>query len=145
MIKLNNSAIDANDDVGFYSKYNDGLIRYKGLFADASTGKFRLFQDTIEEPSGEVNITATGYAVADLVANIEGGSVSNLTSAIGVADGGTGKQTHTNKGILYGNGTDPIGASPAAGTADQTSSSQLLTVDGTGSPVWTDTIDGGTF
>ena len=146
MIKLANAAVDQNDDIGFYGKYNDGVIRYRGLFSDASSDKkFRLFKDTIEEPSSDVNITATGYTVGTLIANIEGGTISNLTSGIGVADGGTGQQSFTAKGILYGNGTDAIQASPRAGTQDQTQSSQLLTVDGTGSPVWTETIDGGSF
>ena len=146
MIKLNSSAVDQNDDIGFYGKYNDGVIRYRGLFSDSSSDKkFRLFKDTIEEPGADVNITATGYTIGTLIANIEGGTISNLTAGISVQNGGTGVQSFTSKGILYGNGTDAIQASPRAGTQDQTQSAQLLTVDGTGSPVWTETIDGGTF
>ena len=146
MIKLNSSAVDQNDDIGFYGKYNDGVIRYRGLFSDSSSDKkFRLFKDTIEEPGTDVNITATGYTIGTLIANIEGGTIGNLIAGISVQDGGTGVQSFTSKGILYGNGTDAIQTSPRAGTQDQTQSAQLLTVDGTGSPVWTETIDGGTF
>ena len=65
--------------------------------------------------------------------------------------GGTGAGTFTSNGIVYGNGTNPMQvtaaanmASPGTGT-DQTTSYQVLTVTSAGVPVWTDTIDGGTF
>ena len=65
--------------------------------------------------------------------------------------GGTGAGTFTSNGIIYGNGTNPMQvtaaanmASPGTGT-DQTTSYQVLTVTSAGVPVWTDTIDGGTF
>ena len=61
--------------------------------------------------------------------------------------GGTGVSTFTTDGILYGNAADPVQVTDAAGTSDVSTSFQLLTVIGGGdnTPVWTDTIDGGTF
>jgi hypothetical protein len=61
--------------------------------------------------------------------------------------GGTGVSTFTVDGILYGNAADPVQVTDAAGTSDTSDSFQILTVVGGGdnTPVWTDTIDGGSF
>ena len=61
--------------------------------------------------------------------------------------GGTGVSTFTTDGILYGNAADPLQVTDAAGTSDASVSFQILTVtsDVDATPVWTDTIDGGTF
>ena len=74
-----------------------------------------------------------------------------LDTDLEVQFGGTGASTWTSNGIVYGNGTNPMQvtaaanmASPGTGT-DITTSRQVLTVTAAGVPVWTDTIDGGTF
>jgi hypothetical protein len=61
--------------------------------------------------------------------------------------GGTGVSTFTADGILYGNAANPVQVTDAAGTSDASTSFQILTVVGGGdnTPVWTDTIDGGSF
>jgi hypothetical protein len=61
--------------------------------------------------------------------------------------GGTGVSTFTADGILYGNDANQIQVTDAAGTSDTSESFQILTVIGGGdnTPVWTDTIDGGSF
>ena len=61
--------------------------------------------------------------------------------------GGTGVSAFTTDGILYGNGADPVQVTDAAGTSDTNTSYQVLTVTGESdsTPVWTDTIDGGSF
>lgn len=62
---------------------------------------------------------------------------------VGVAHGGTGVSSLTTNGILYGGAT--VGVT-AAGTWDSTNSiGQLLSHNSGGTPVWTDTLDGGTF
>ena len=65
--------------------------------------------------------------------------------------GGTGVSTFTSNGIIYGNAAGALQvtaaanmASPGTGT-DVAESYQVLTVTSTGVPVWTNTIDGGTF
>ena len=74
-----------------------------------------------------------------------------LDTDLQVEFGGTGAGTWTTNGIVYGNGTSPMQVTAAAnmgapGTgADATTSYQVLTVTAAGVPVWTDTIDGGTF
>ena len=56
-------------DIGWYGPYdvNTGTTKYTGIFRDASDGKFRIFKSTQTEPATTVDITATGYAKADLV------------------------------------------------------------------------------
>ena len=69
------------------------------------------------------------------------GQISGLT----VGQGGTGRTTFSTNGIVYGNSTDGLLVTAAAGTSDQTFSNQILTVTNTGVPVWTNALDGGTF
>ena len=54
-------------------------------------------------------------------------------------------QSITAKGVLFGNGTSAIQATSAAGDSDQTWTSQILTVNASGTPVWSTVLDGGTF
>lgn len=62
-------------DLGFYAKYVSSGTKYTGLFRDqSSSGKYRLFTGLTEEPTSTVNTAGTGYGVATLVANIDGGS-----------------------------------------------------------------------
>ena len=74
-----------------------------------------------------------------------------LDNDLVVEYGGTGVGTFTTNGIVFGNGTNPLQVTAAANTAspgtspDVTDSNQILTVTGAGVPVWTNTIDGGTF
>ena len=68
-----------------------------------------------------------------------------LDTDLAVEFGGTGQSTFTTNGILYGNGSGALSVTPASGTSDATTSFQILTVNASGIPVWTTTIDGGTF
>ena len=68
-----------------------------------------------------------------------------LDTDLEVQYGGTGQSTFTTNGILYGNGSGALSVTPASGTSDATTSFQILTVNSSGVPVWTTTIDGGTF
>ena len=74
-----------------------------------------------------------------------------LDTDLEVQYGGTGASTFTTNGIVYGQGASPMQVTAAAnmvspGTgSDATTSYQVLTVTSTGVPVWTNTIDGGTF
>ena len=74
-----------------------------------------------------------------------------LDTDLAVQYGGTGVSSFTQYGIPYGDGSSPMQvtaaaniASPGTG-ADATTSYQILTVTSAGVPVWTNTIDGGTF
>ena len=135
-----NNATDAVD-IGLFGMYDTSgsLDLYSGIFRDASDGKWRLFKDSQAAPTTTVNTGATGYTIATLVANLEGGTIASLASAIGVADGGTGAQTLTANGVLFGSGTSAIQAT-AVGTAGQ-----VLKSGGTGVAPSFGNIDGGTY
>lgn len=137
-----NNTTDAVD-LGIFGMYDNSGDKYAGIFRDASDGKWKLFKDLQSAPTTTVNVSGTGYTVATLVANLEGslsgGTVSGLSSAIAVGDGGTGVTTLTANGILYGGGTSAIGAT-AVGTAGQ-----VLLSNGSGNAPSFGNIDGGTY
>jgi hypothetical protein len=70
---------------------------------------------------------------------------------LAVKHGGTGRSEFNTNGILYGNGAGELLETAAANMVnpgvgpDVATSFQILTVTAAGVPVWTDTIDGGTF
>jgi hypothetical protein len=135
-----NNATDAVD-IGLFGMYDTSgsLDLYAGIFRDASDGKWKLFKDSQSAPTTTVNTGATGYTIATLVANLEGGTVASLASAIAVGDGGTGASTLTANGVLFGSGTSAIQAT-AVGTAGQ-----VLKSGGTGVAPSFGNIDGGTY
>ena len=137
-----NNTTDAVD-LGLFGMYDNSGDKYAGIFRDASDGKWKLFKDLQSAPTTTVNVSGTGYTVATLVANLEGslsgGTVSGLSSAIAVGDGGTGAATFTSKGIIYGGGTSALAAT-AAGTAGQ-----VLISGGSGGTPAFGNIDGGTY
>ena len=89
LIKLakNNNSSDAVD-IGFYGLYDTSGSQdlFAGLFRDAGDGKFKLFKDLQAEPTTTVNTSGTGYAVATLVANIEGNVTGNANTATQAAN-----------------------------------------------------------
>jgi len=135
-----NNATDAVD-IGLFGMYDTSgsLDLYSGIFRDATDGKWRLFKDSQSAPTTTVNTAATGYTIATLVANLEGGTISSLASAITVANGGTGAATFTANGVMFGNGTSALGVT-AAGTAGQ-----VLLSGGSGAAPSFGNIDGGTY
>tara|TARA_B100000131_G_scaffold8147_1_gene8518 strand:+ start:33264 stop:34574 length:1311 start_codon:yes stop_codon:yes gene_type:complete len=141
-----NNSSDALD-IGLYGLYDTSGSQdlYGGLFRDANdSGKWKLFKDLQSAPTTTVDTSGTGYAQATLVAALEsssatitGGTITGITD-LAVADGGTGASTFTSNGILYGNGTSAIQAT-AAGTDG------YFLYSNSGTPAWTNSIDGGTY
>lgn len=86
-------------------------------------------------------VTSLTVDVYGRVTAATGTAISGLT----VPQGGTGLSSITQNGITYGNGAGNLGVTAAAGSADQTWSNQILTVTNAGVPVWTTTLDGGSF
>lgn len=74
-----------------------------------------------------------------------------LDTDLRVEYGGTGRSEFNTNGILYGNGTSELLETAAANMSnpgvapDVATSFQILTVTASGVPVWSDTLDGGTF
>lgn len=99
--------------------------------------------------TGVISFTETANStITSVSVDVYGRTTSIVSSAIAgltVGQGGTGQSTFTTNGITYGNGTGPLQVTAAAGTSDQTWSNQILTVTNAGVPVWSTTMDGGTF
>ena len=139
LLKLADGNVGNSIDTGVYAQYVDTVAKYAGFFRDASDNNiFKFFKGAETEPTTTVNTAGTGYTVGTILANLTGGTVSSLASAIGVADGGTGAATFTSNGVLYGNGTGAIQAT-AAGT------DTYILKSNAGVPVWSNVIDGGTY
>jgi hypothetical protein len=140
LLKLADGNTTNSIDVGVYGQYQTASTpQFAGWFRDASDNNiFKFFIGLEVEPTTTVDTAAAGYARGTINANLIGGTVSGLASAIGVADGGTGASTFTTNGVLFGNGTSALQVT-AAGT-----SGQVLQANATGVPVFGN-IDGGTY
>ena len=81
---LSNNNTGNSTDFGLAGKYvESSTTKFAGIFFDASTDNtFRLFTDTQTEPSTTVNISATGYAAANLIV----GTLTASGIVIGSAD-----------------------------------------------------------
>jgi hypothetical protein len=113
--------------------------------SDVTTGIVNLFAGIT---TGTVNIAAANGSTV----NVGGvGSTTNivtlaLTNDLVVQHGGTGTGTFTTKGIVYGNGTDPLQVTAASlPGSNATTSYGILTTDVNNVPVWTDVIDEGEY
>jgi len=106
-----------------------------GLAQLANTGAINFTQ------TSNTTITSVTVDAYGRTTSISGSAISGLT----VGQGGTGVSSFTTNGITYGNGTGPLQVTSAAGSSDQTWSNQILTVTNSGVPVWSTTMDGGTF
>ena len=161
--KNNNVANNAGDvvDLGFYGVYaNTTADMYTGLFRDATDGKYRLFSDLLNEPTTTVDTAALSYKTATLVAYLNSGALSTNTSALAitanstysvsvvantvtlatalaVTSGGTGQQSFTSAGVIYGNGSGALQVTAAGANGDVLQVINNL-------PTFS-TLDGGTF
>ena len=93
--------------------------------------------------SGAANNTVSSLTV-DVYGRVTAATFAQI-SGLTVGQGGTGRSTFTTNGLVFGNGTDQMLVTAAAGTSDQTFSNQILTVTNAGVPVWSSALDGGTF
>lgn len=140
LLKLADNNTGNSVDVGVYGTYVEAsTTKYAGWFRDASDNNiFKFFVGLQTEPTTTVDTAGTGYTLGTISANLSGGTISNLASAISVANGGTGATTFTTNGVLYGNGTSPLQVT-SAGT-----SGQVLQANSSGVPVFAH-LDGGTY
>jgi len=142
------SGADDQLDRGVKVHYNDSGTNKFGFFGyDRTGGGDGAGAWTFIENATDTNTVfgVTGNRGTVVLGDLE------LDTDLEVQFGGTGAGTFTTNGIVYGNGTNPLQvtaeanmSSPGTGS-DVTTSFQVLTVTAAGVPVWTDTIDGGTF
>jgi hypothetical protein len=142
------SGADDQLDRGVKVHYNSGGTNQFGFFGyDRTGGSDGAGAWTFIENATDTNTVfgVTGNRGTVVLGDLE------LDTDLEVQYGGTGNATFTEKGIIYGNATGALQVTAAAnmaapGTgADVSTSFQVLTVTAAGVPVWTDTIDGGTF
>ena len=149
LLELGNGTTSAANDSGLIiERGNTGDNAFIGW--DESADKFTVGTTTATGAStGDLAITVgtlvatiegnvTGNLTGDVTGSLSGGTVSGLSAAIGVADGGTGAGTFTSNGIVYGNGTGALQVT-AAGTDG------YILYSNSGTPAWTNTLDGGSY
>ena len=92
--------------------------------------------------------TFTGTTTGDLSHTLAAAKFGSLTLStdLAVADGGTGVSSFSNNGVVYGDGSNALDVTATPGAADATTSFQILSASSSnGVPVWTTSIDGGTY
>lgn len=109
---------------------------------------------TVTGTANRVTVTngdgVAGNPIIDIASNYVGQSTITTLGTIttgtwnagvmGVAYGGTGLNTLTSRGIVFGNGTAAAGVTAAA-----TIDGSFLREDSAGNPYWSNVIDGGTY
>ncbi len=142
------SGADDALDRGVKIHYNKAGTNQFGFFGyDRTGGADGAGAWTFIEEATDTNTVfgVTGNRGTVLLGDLE------LDTDLEVQYGGTGVSTFTANGIIYGNTAGALQVTAAAnmgspGTGSDVSDSyQILTVTAAGVPVWTDTIDGGTF
>ena len=120
-----------------------GLVLERGDDANVFIGWDESI-DALVVGTGTFTGTTTGNLTHTLAA-AKFGSLT-LSTDLAVADGGTGVSSFTDNGVLYGDGSGALDVTAAPGGADATTSFKILTsASATGVPVWTTSIDGGTY
>jgi len=130
-----NNAADALD-IGFFGQYENSGTKYTAFYRDSSdSGKYKLLVDGTEEPTIANTVNAAAFSRGTLDANITGGTVSGLSAAINVADGGTGATSFTSGAIVIGNGTSALQVlanTSSSGSYGNASHTVAFTVDAYG-------------
>jgi len=128
-----NNAADAID-IGLFGQYVSAGTKYTALFRDASdSGKYKLLTGGTEKPLAANTVNVAAFSTGTLVADITGGTVSGLTAAIAIADGGTNQTSFTN-GIIAFNGTSlaTLANTGTAGVYGNSSIVPVITTDAYG-------------
>jgi len=142
------SGADDALDRGVKVHYNDSGTNKFGFFGyDRTGGADGAGAWTFIENATDTNTVfgVTGDRGTVVLGDLE------LDTDLEVQFGGTGVSTFTTNGIVYGNAAGALQVTAAANMAtpgsgdDASTSFQILTVTAAGVPVWSDTIDGGTF
>lgn len=154
------SFVDAVD-VGFYGVYgNTSQVVYTGLARDSSANVFVLFDGLVNDaPDNVVNTSA--ITVTTLQAYLLSGALSTnstavaitanstvnvsivantltLSTSLGVASGGTGRNSLTNNAVVVGNNAGPVTL------VSSSTEGHVLQIDASGIPTF-GVLDGGSF
>ena len=86
LIYLNNESTITNPDLGIVGNYNDGAYAHAGIFRDASDGgAWKVFEGYNVEPSGTIDTTGNGFALADFKADVI--TATSFNGAINATNG----------------------------------------------------------
>ena len=130
LIELSANNVADAVDIGFYGQYSG--TSYTGLVRTAG-GNYTLFKG-LSAPTANSFGTINLGNFSTLRANVTGGVVSSLASAIAIADGGTNQTSFTNGTITYYNGTSiaSLANTGTAGTYGSASYHPVITTDAYG-------------
>lgn len=156
-----NNSVSDTLDIGFFGNYNDGGgVKYTGLFRDASTDSFKLFEALTPAPTTTVDTGNTSFTQARLEAFLTSGALFTNSSVVSVtanstvnvnfiansislttplerSSGGTGLSSFTAEDILVANST--------SGFRKLGLGTDGFVLQSNGTAVLYATLDGGTF
>ena len=118
MLQIANNNVANTVDVGFFGQYSDGAGNvHSGFFRDASDGTWKLFKDYNVEPSTTIDVSANGFAYANLI--VDSLQANNKITATGGVD----KLTYATGAISVAGSSTP-------------SNGQVLTATGSTTATW---------
>ncbi len=116
------------------------------LSTDVVNGTVNLF--TSLSDFSTLNVATDGASTINLGGTGSTVNIKTLTLAadLEVQYGGTGQSSFTTNGVIYGQNTSGLAVTAASNPgSNATTSYGILTTDVSNVPVWTDTIDGGSY
>ena len=137
LLASNNNTGDSLD-IGIAAHYGVGGNNHTGFVRHAADGKWYLFENYEEHfihDFNTINIADPTFVIANLVANITGGTVSGLTANIAISDGGTNAGSFPTGNLVFFDGTRLTGIANTgitAGTYSGADRTQEIQVDAYG-------------
>jgi hypothetical protein len=137
LLAANNNTGDSID-IGIAGHYGVGGNNHTGFVRHAADGRWYLFENYEEHfihDFNTINIAHPTFVTANLVANLRGGKVTDLTQAIAIADGGTNATSFPTGNLVFFDGTSLTGIANtgiAAGTYGSADRTQVVQVDAYG-------------
>jgi hypothetical protein len=133
LIELAANNVTDSVDIGFYGQYGSSGTKYTGLVRTAASN-YTLFQGITNNPTTNSIGTITSTNFATLNANLTGGTVTGLASAIPYGSGGTGSTSYTTGQILIAgsSGLQSLPNVTACGPVGSSTSIPVITTDGYG-------------
>jgi len=146
LIYLNNESTITNPDLGIVGNYNDGTYKHAGIFRDASdSGAWKVFEGYTIEPSGTIDTTGNGFALADFKADVITATSFNgtINSTNGVVSGSSQIDHNSTTNYVANRHIDHTSVLISAGNGlsggGDISSTRTLTLD-SGSAHFTDGV-----
>ena len=137
LLAANNNTGDSID-IGIAAHYGVGGNNHTGFVRHAADGRWYLFENYEEHfihDFNTINIAHPTFVTANLVANLRGGKVTDLTQAIAIADGGTNATSFPTGNLVFFDGTSLTGIANTgvtAGTYSGADRTQAIQVDAYG-------------